>query len=133
MAEIATATASAALASGIAAGTSGLPPQDVILWALIGGLVSVWLSRQADASLTLRWAASSLMQLGISAAAGVAGSALVLAVAPAYAMTAPLASAPRWVLAGVIAALAFKAGPPVWGLFMRLVGGAAPKEGGPNA
>lgn len=132
MAEIATAATSAALASGIAAGTSGLPPQDVILWALIGGLVSVWLSRQADASLTLRWAASSLMQLGISAATGVALSALVLAVAPAHPMTAPLASAPRWSLAGLIAASAFKAGPPLWNLLMRLIG-AAPKEGGPNA
>ena len=132
MAEIATATASAALAGGIAAGTSGLPPQEVILWALAGGVASVWLSREADASLSWRWAASSLMQLGISAATGVALSALVLAVAPAHPLTAPLASAPRWSLAGLIAASAFKAGPPLWGLFMRLIG-AAPKEGGPHA
>lgn len=52
MAEIATATASAALASGIAAGTSGLPPQEVILWSLAGGVASVWLSREADAFMT---------------------------------------------------------------------------------
>lgn len=122
------ATGTAAASSAVVA--AGVPPQDVILWAVIGGLVSVWLSNQHEARFTLRWVAGALAQIGVAAVAGILLSAGVLAVAPAWGWLAPLASMPRWVLAGAIAALIFKGGPLIWRAF---TGWSTSKGGTPNA
>lgn len=131
MTDVSVAAASGALAGGGAAAITGWPPQEVIFWALMGGLVSVWLSRKADAAITLPWAVGSFVQIFVSALSGVALSALALAIAPSYSWLAPVVAVPRWVMAAVIAALIFKLGPLAWGWMQRRAGG---KEGGtPNA
>lgn len=132
MTDVPITAASGTLATGAAAAMSGLPSQEVILYAVIGGMVSVWLARQAEAVLTARWFAAALAQIGVSAAAGVTLSALVLAVAPGYAWLAPISAVPQWVLAGVIAALIHRAGPLMYAWFKRATG--SKEEGGtPNA
>lgn len=112
MTETGTTVAATVGAAVPAAAMSGWPPQDVVLWAVIGGLISVWLARKADQSeVTGRWLGGALAHLCSAAAAGVALSAVVLALAPAY--VPPLAVVPRWALAAVIAALINKLGPMV--------------------
>lgn len=130
MADLSTTVATGTAAAGSAAAAAGWPPQDVILWSLIGGLVSVWLSTQGTAAITVRWVASALAQIGVAAVAGILLSAGLLAVAPSWSWLAPLASVPRWVLAGLIAALIFKAGPLAWGYISRWTGA---NGGTPNA
>lgn len=92
---------------------SGMPPQDVIIWSLIGGLVSVWASRAEVVRVTLGWLASVIAHIGVSAASGIALSAILQSVAPKLAMTAALADVPRWASAAVFAALTVKAAPVV--------------------
>jgi hypothetical protein len=101
---------------------SGWATQEVLLAAFVGGLISVWLSREAEVILNWRWIASVLAKIGVSSSSGVGLSAMVAAVAPGYTLTAPLANVPHWAMAGLIAALAFKAGPPIWAAAMRLLG-----------
>lgn len=103
--------ASAATGAATAAAMSSLPNQEVIVWAVIGGLVSVWLARKAEVAFTPGYIATAIAQIGVSAASGIALSALVLTAAPGYAWLAPLASVPRWALAGCIAALIHQLGP----------------------
>lgn len=105
-----------------AAAMSGWPPQDVVLWAVVGGLISVWLARKADQSeVTGRWLGGALAHLCSAAAAGIALSAVVLALAPAYAFSA---------LAAVIAALLHKLAPLGWRWLIRWLG---TKEGTTDA
>lgn len=127
------AASSAVLAGGASAAlAAGWPPQDVIFWAAMGGLASVWLSRKTDTPVTIGWAIGSLAHLCIATAAGIALSAIALALAPAYSWLAPLAAVPRWALAVTIAALSYKAGPLAWGRIKTLFG-LKEQEGSPNA
>lgn len=132
MAEVIATTASAAVASGTVAAISGLPPQDVILWSLVGGLVSVWMDKKdSEVCITARWIGSVMLQMCVSTAAGIALSAAVLSIAPAYEVSRPLAAVPRWVLGVVIAALIHKGAPLAWAGLKRLsIGG---KQGSEHA
>lgn len=96
-----TAVASGAAAGGAAA-TAGMPPQHVVVWAVVGGLVNAWLAAATAEPVTLRWIARQLARVGVAASAGIALSAVVLAIAPAYSLTAPISTVPEWALAGVI-------------------------------
>lgn len=131
MTETGTTVAATVGAAVPAAAMSGWPPQDVVLWAVIGGLISVWLARKADQSeVTGRWLGGALAHLCVAAASGVALSAVVLAMAPATAWTAPLAVVPRWALAAAIAALLNKLAPLGWRWLIRWLG---TKEGTTDA
>lgn len=130
MAETISTFAVGAAASGMPAAIGGFPPQEVILWSMIGGLGSVWLSRKSGQVVTTKWLCGALAQIGLSAATGVALSALLLAIAPGYSWLAPLSGAPRWAVACVIAALAFKVGPVLWASGQKWLGS---KQGDSNA
>jgi len=130
---MAAAETAATLASGAAAAAAvaGWPPAIVITCALMGGVVSVWLDHRADVALTPKWLIGAIWQVMVSSAAGVAFSALALAVLPAYPLVAPLAQAPQWALAGVIAALIHRFAP----MALRWVNRKADQadQGGSNA
>lgn len=129
MTDVPITAASAALATGAGAALSGLPTQEVMAWAVIGGLASVWLAQKAAGSaFGWRWITTAVAQVVVSAAAGVAISALILAVAPAYGATQPLAAVPQWVLAGIVAAVIHRMAPLLWERLERMVKGGA-KEG----
>lgn len=128
-AAVATAT-SAAAASAAAA---GWPPGIVIAWAVLGGLVSVWLNRATDVALNTRWVLSAVGHVFVSSASGVALSSFAVSVAAspqAWSYLQMLAGVPQWSVAGVIAALIHRCAPLVWKLVSRKVDTAA---GGPNA
>lgn len=112
-----------AAALGAAATLSGVPPGDVIVWALIGGLVSVWASEESAITVSIRWACGVAMRLGISAAAGIVLSALAIAVAPHYSTLEWLGWAPQWALAAVLSASIFKVAPIVMARVERMIGG----------
>jgi hypothetical protein len=102
-------TAAAAAASAATAGASvvGLPPQAVIVCAVAGAIVGVWVSHAKDAEMTWRWALGSL-----GLVAGYAGFAVLAATAgtavfPQYEITKPLASIPAWVISGGLAMSGF--------------------------
>lgn len=126
MAELTT-TASAAVVTGAtsAAIAAGRPPQEVIVWALMGSLVAVWLDRQKAEPLTVGWALRALGMIAVSLLSGIAGSAGAIALAdlPGISFVAKIE---RWVLAFAIAALIHRAGPPVY----RATLGRFQKEGG---
>lgn len=125
MAELTT-TPAAAVASGAtsAAIAAGMPPQEVIVWAVMGALVAVWLDRQKGEPLTLAWVGRAIGMIGVSVLSGIAASAGIAALSDAP-MIGLLAKAPRWVLAFTVAALIHKAGP----LAYRVAVGRAKKEG----
>lgn len=130
-AETAATAATGAAAAALPAMAASWPPGIVIIAALIGGMASVWLETQHEIVVTWRWLAGAAVHIAISASAGVAGSAIAVAVLPKYDITAPLAAAPQWSFAGVIAALIFKVGPLAWERAKRhLAGGAAPSNPG---
>jgi len=114
-----TTTVPAAVASGITAAgaatglATGMPPQDVILWAVMGALVAVWLDRQKGEPLSKEWAARALGMIFVSVLSGIAGSAALEAV-PDAPMIGVIAKVPRWVLAFAISALIHKVGPFAW-------------------
>lgn len=132
MADFSTALAAGAAAALPAAAMSGLPPGEVVAWSVIGGLVSVWLSRPRVAAVTPQWLAGTLAHIGVSAATGVALSALLQALATASPALAPLAEAPRWALAAVIAALAHTVAPMCYAAATRWLGRSG-NPGGPDA
>lgn len=128
MAELTT-TPAAAVASGAtsAAIAAGMPPQEVILWAVMGALVAVWLDRQKGEALTLAWVMRAIGMIGVSVLSGIAASAClpVLAKAPLISF---LSETPRWVMAFIVAALIHKAGP----LAYRVAVGRTKKQEAPD-
>lgn len=117
----------AASAASSAAITAGMPPQEVILWAVMGALVAVWLDRQKGEALTLAWITRAIGMIGVSVLSGIAASAClpVLAKAPLISF---LSETPRWVMAFIVAALIHKAGP----LAYRVAVGKAKKQEAPD-
>ncbi len=107
-----TTTPAAAVASGAtsAAIVAGMPPQEVIVWAVMGALVAVWLDRQKGGAMSLAWVARAIGMILVSVASGIAASAClpVLAKVPLISF---LSETPRWVMAFIVAALIHKAGP----------------------
>lgn len=127
-----TTTVPAAVASGItAAGAAtgiaiGWPPQDVLVWAVMGALVAVWLDRQRGEPLSMKWAGRALGMIAVSVLSGIAGSAF-LASMPEASFIGAAANAPRWAVAFAIAALIHKVGPLV---FRRYANDGKPPEAG---
>lgn len=117
-------------AAGSAAAMSGMPTHDVIFYALIGGVVGIWISPLAQVVFTVRWVAAVIAQVAASTAAGVTLSAIALSVAPGYPLLAPLGRVPQWAMAGVIAALIHYAGPLVVAWTRRRTGLEANQQGG---
>jgi hypothetical protein len=94
---------------------SARPPGEVVVWAIVGGVVAVWLSKPSELELSLKWVLGVLGLFFVSAAAGVVLSAILVAVAPTLPATfAFVAAIPRWASAAVIAALIWKLGPFAW-------------------
>jgi hypothetical protein len=125
MAELTT-TASAAVVTGATSAiAAGRPPQEVIVWALMGSLVAVWLDRQKGEPLTVGWALRALGMIVVSLLSGIAGSAGAIALADLPGLSF-VAKIERWVLAFAIAALIHRAGPPVY----RATLGRLQKEAG---
>ena len=127
-----TTTLPAAVASGItAAGTAagistGMPPQDVIIWAVMGAFVAVWLDRQRGEPLSVGWGARALGMIFVSMLSGIAGSAGLQAV-PDAPVIGVAAKVPQYVLAFAIASLIHKVGPI---LFRRAVDRETKPEAG---
>ena len=116
MAELTT-TASAAVATGMTSAiVTGRPPQEIIVWALMGSLVAVWLDHQRGEAITVRWAAKAVGLIFVSVLSGIAGSAGMIALADIQALSF-IAKIERWVLAFLIASLIHKLGP----LAMRVI------------
>ena len=103
----------AGAATALAVVLSEWPAGSVIAAALIGAVVSVWLAQTSDIVMTWPGARRALVQLIVSALAGVALSEIAVAVLPGYALTEPIARAPQWAIAGLVAAVAFRFGPRV--------------------
>ena len=107
-------TAAGAAASGAAASVAaGLPPTEQIACALAGGLLSVWMARNKDLTISPRWVGSSLMRVLVSATTGLAVTVILLAVAPAFEVTAAVAREPRAgaAVAFLMSAFAYTLGP----------------------
>ena len=119
----ATGGAVAAAALGAAATLSGVPPGEVIVWALIGGLVSVWATEESAVTVSIRWACGVFMRLSISAAAGIVLSAMAISMAPHYATLEWLGYAPQWAMAAVLSASIFKLAPIVMARLTKMIGG----------
>jgi len=132
MTDIPLTAAASTVAAGTAAAMTGLPTQEVVLYALAGGVVGIWLSPLAQVVFTARWVAAVLAQIAASTAAGVTLSAIGLAVAPGYDWLKPLSAVPQWALAGVIAACIHRALPLFWTWLQRRTGTAPADQGGEN-
>lgn len=129
MAELSTTAATAVLTGAAsAAAAAGKPPQEVIVWALLGALVAVWLDRQKGDPLTLGWVGRALGLIFVSVLTGIAGSAgiMVLADLPGLGFVAKLE---RWVAAFTIAASIHIVAPWGW----RLLQGRFQRQEGSDA
>jgi hypothetical protein len=123
MAELTTTAAATAVTGATSAIAAGRPPQEVIVWALMGSMVAVWLDRQKGEPLTVGWAARALGLIFVSLLSGIAGSAGAVALADVP-FVGFIAKVERWVLAFAFAALIHKLGP----LGYRVAAGRAKKE-----
>lgn len=102
-------TAAAAAASAATAGASavGLPPQAVIVCAVAGAIIGVWVSHAKDAQMTWRWALGSLGLVAGYTAFAVLTATIGEVIFPLYEATKPLARIPSWALAGAMALSGF--------------------------
>lgn len=123
----------AAAGSGTAAAmlASGRPAEEVVVWSLLGALVAVWLKSHQDdhSQITLKLMISITFTLIVSVLCGIVGSALFVAVVPAYPLTNALKVVPQWAVAFVIAALIHNTAPvlyDVWKSWLQ-------KKGAKNA
>lgn len=90
----------------------GIPPQDVIVWSILGGLCSLWITRQPENAMTWRAAWYAMWQVVVSASAGIVVSTLLLHAAEnGVTWLQAIDRAPHWALAALLAALATKVGP----------------------
>lgn len=102
-------TVAAAAASAATAGASvaGLPPQAVIVCAVAGAIIGVWVSHAHDAQMTWRWTLGSLGLVAGYAAFAVLAAVAGEAIFPLYAITQPLARIPSWAIAGALSLSGF--------------------------
>lgn len=98
-------TAAAAAASVATAGASvaGLPPQAVILCAVAGAVIGVWVSHADGVTLSWRWALAAVGMVLAYTGFAILGTSVATALFPAYAITAPLARIPEWAISGTLA------------------------------
>lgn len=113
--------AAASAASG--AVLSGVPPEDVLIYAVLGGLVAAWMQGDKQngraKSDILRWAVSVAGIVFVSAVSGVVISAILISVANRFDYLSPLLVIPRWAVAAVVSALIIKCAPYFWRVFTR--------------
>lgn len=121
------ASASAA-AVGVLA-TSQLPSHLVIMGALLGALISVWISQQRDPR---PWSYLTLVhiagQLGVSAACGIVISTILSSLAPHYGWASPFRVIPEWAIAATVAAVIHVIAPVAYGYLLNRAGIQAQKE-----
>ncbi|MBK1686192.1 hypothetical protein [Rubrivivax gelatinosus] len=102
-------------AGSLAAIAAGMPSGLTIAAAIVGGLIAVWMEHSDEISISLRWVGGAALRVIVSAAAGIALAAIALAIAAhPESVLAPIAGAPEWALAGVIAASVRKFAPLAW-------------------
>jgi hypothetical protein len=101
-----TSTAAAVSVGAVAGLAMDLPPPLVIMCAVAGAVVQVWSSHSKDFVFTTRWVAKVLGLVSLYAAFGLFGSVLIATVGPNYALTAGVAAAPLWALAGALSIFA---------------------------
>lgn len=121
MAELTTTAAATAVTGATSAVAAGRPPQEVIVWALMGSLVAVWLDRQKGDPITWRWAGRATCLIVVSVLSGIAGSAGLQAL-DGVALVGFLAKLERWVAAFLVASLIHKLGPWALQAIKRQVG-----------
>ena len=106
MSEPHSAASSAAVAAVGAVATAQVPDHLVMMGALLGALVSVWISRQHDHE---PWSGMTIARvaghLGVSAASGIVISIMIVSTLPHYAWGLPLVHIPQWTIAASVAAL----------------------------
>lgn len=109
MAEVGTTVA----AAGTAAVIGGRPPEEVVIWAVCGGVVAVWLNHKStqNGDSFAKWSLHAAAMVLVSAMCGIVISAIFLQLAPHYSWLSPLAHIERWALAATIAALIHKIAP----------------------
>jgi len=97
-----------------------LAPAEVVVWALLGGVVAALLKRCHGES-CLR---SRTLELGrilvVGTLSGIALSSLALSFAPYWTVTSFLSGSDRWALAFVIGAMTHKVGPIALAVLRRL-------------
>lgn len=86
-------------------------PMDVVVWAMLGGLVAVLLNLDRGESCFWSRAPGLIRVLVVCTLYGIALSALALTLAPFWTATSLLHDSDRWALAFVIAAISHKVGP----------------------
>lgn len=100
-------------AAGAAAVIGARPPEEVVIWAIFGGVVAVWLNHKSTNKTDSfsRWALHSAAMVLVSALCGILLSAILMQLAPHYYLLGVFSHIERWETAAIIAALAHKAGP----------------------
>lgn len=120
----------APLVPAISAALGGMPPADTISYALGGAVLGVWLEGRRAVVITPKWVMTTILVIFCSALAGIMGSAIVLAIAPAVPTLSFVGAWPRWALAGSIAFCIRWAAPLVINWARRRWGEPAPAAGG---
>lgn len=114
MADAITTAVTGAVAAASAPLATGRPPEDVLLFALLGSVVAVWLDGTTpERGKLLAWSWSTFMLVFVSVLSGVVGSALLQNLEGAPYIGA-LAKVQPWISACVIAALIHRLGPLAW-------------------
>lgn len=96
------APALAASASAAGATATGLPPQMVLVCAVLGAIIGVWISRPAAADLTVRWLLGAVGLVAAYATAAVLATVIGVPLLEHWEVTKPLAKTPLWAVAGAL-------------------------------
>lgn len=121
---------SAAVSGGAAALSAGRPAEEVVIWAVFGAIVAVWLNSRGGGAVTARWVLNATFVLIVSVLCGIVGSAMFVAVAPEYEWTKPLGRVPQWTAAFVIAATIHVIAPLAYSVFARWTQKQGTQDGG---
>jgi len=111
-----------------AALANGRPPEDVIIWSILGALVAVWLNRNQGAEFNFKWLLSIFGTVFVSVMCGIVGSAVLMAVTPEYSMLRPFSKMPQWTGAFIIAALIHTIAPLAYAFATRWLNKKEPKD-----
>lgn len=121
MADAITTAVTGAVAAASAPLAAGRPPEDVLLFALLGSVVAVWLDgTPPEKGKLLAWSWATFMLVFVSVLSGVVGSALLQNLEGAPYVGA-VSKVQPWISACVIAALIHRLGPMAWRTFAARV------------
>lgn len=113
------ATAAKAAPVAVSGAALGLLPgtgeNGVLLWALVGAAVSVWYRNGVPLQFTAAWFGGAFVHSLLAVFTGLVGSTMLMAIAPAYAILAPLALAPQWCWSALLSGAAHHVLPWAWG------------------